>query len=262
MNNYRDGSSVDIELPFVDENCTSVTPTSASYRVLSENNAEIVAETPIALTGAEISASVTIDSSNNTLTTGVYRALRVVELTMTTSRGIVSSFVRYIIESDTTIVMGENSFQTFNESLLLTMDMTNLDRWNTSTDRDKKASLIEAYTNISKLSFRRMMDIESIDLSRLSFHGISRIDQLDEDSLKLLEPHFYLALRKAQIAESNHILGGDEVGDKRTLGLMSETIGETSSMFRPGTPLKLPVSRRALDYLSGYVTWGGKLRRG
>jgi len=268
MNNYRDGSFVDIELPFADENGIAVTPISASYRILAEDNTELVASTVVTLSGSEVSVVITVSALVNTLEANAHRALRTVELTMGTAKGMVSSFIRYTIESNTTVKVGANSFQTFNQSLLLSMDMMNLDQWGASEDRDKKKSLIEAYLNVSKLSFKAVPRESSTSsnatpgLSRLSFSDNFSVSDLDETELKNLNAKLYMALRKAQIAEANYLLGGDAIGDRRSMGLMSETIGETSSMFRPGNPLNLPVSKKALSYLVGHITWSGKLGRG
>ena len=265
MNIYRDVSTVILDLPFVDENGQAVTPTSASYRVLSEDNSELVPSTAIVLSGAEVRTQVTIGTVENTLATDQRRALRVVELTLISPTGTVSSSVRYIIESDAIVISGSTSFQTFNEALLSSMDMLNIERWNISTYRDQKTALIEAYINICRLQFsgievNKMRKVVYVS-SRTDVSGIGGMRELTAEDLQDLDPTFLSDLRKAQVAEANFILGGDSIEDKRRIGLLSETIGESSNMFRSGTPLALPVSDRAMDYLKRYVVRSLRLSR-
>jgi hypothetical protein len=82
---------------------------------------------------------------------------------------------------------------------------------------------------------------------------ITNIGLLTAAEIEALPALFLQALRMAQIAESDSILGGDPVGELRREGLMSKTVGESSQMYRPGKPLVMPVSDRAMRYLAGYV---------
>lgn len=244
MEIYRDGSIVNLSVPFEDDGGNPVDPTSVSYRVLSEDNSEIVGSTVVVIASGDTRASIAVDAVSNTLPVGVKKTLRTIELVMTTSMGIVTSFVRYVIESANSLGLGENSFQTYNQALLTSLDMTGLDRWNSVDDRSKKTALIEAYFSISKLNF-----------------NVGIIKNMNAEALGLLSDDLKVALARAQIAEAEFELGGDTVGDKRKIGIMSETTGESSSMFRSGKPLSLSVSDRALEYLSGHISWSSSLTR-
>lgn len=245
MEIYLDGSVVTLDLPFVDNQGSPVAPSSASYRVLSEDNSELVASTAVTINSGDVKTSVTIGSPENTLAVGARKALRTVELVMVTAMGTITSSVRYVIESSSTLAVGETSFQTYNEALLTGLDMANIDHWQQATDRVKKTALIEAYHNLCRLRFK-----------------VGDVSVMDATAIAGLSAQLQGALAKAQIAEADYILGGDGVGDKRRIGLMSETVGESSNMFRPGKPLALPASEGALRYLSGHITWGAGLSRG
>lgn len=249
MKTYGDGSDVEMIIPFLTERGDAFVPNSLSYRVLDQSGAELVASAVIAY-GGEEEAVITVDSVSNTLGADETRLMRVVELSAVTDEGIVVVEGRYVIESVTYIGVGDNSFQTYNEALLIELDLIGVDSWAESPIHKKKAAMIEAYTNITKLAFRLQgsqdrlfagtRDVAMRDLSA------SEIAALDADML--------LAVRKAQVVEADVILGGDPIADKRKTGLMSETIGESSNMFRPGKPLVMPVSDRALRYLSPFIT--------
>ena len=239
MEIYRDGSIVKVEMQFVDDNDNLVSPTSATYRVLSEDNTELVAETTVTINDGDSGTAITVNSPENTLAVGAIKGLRTVELTMVTALGIVTSTSRYVVEAANTLVVGETSFQTYNQALLTSLDMVGIDIWSGSTDRQKKAAMIEAYVNITKLNF-----------------NIGNISEVD---LTLIDSDLLAAIAKAQIAEADFMMGGATVEDKRRTGLMSETVGESSNMFRPGKPLVLAVSEKALRYLTGYITWSRRI---
>jgi hypothetical protein len=77
-----------------------------------------------------------------------------------------------------------------------------------------------------------------------------------------LPEKFKRQLRLAQIVEANKVLGGEEDDSKRTSGIVEEKVGESSQKFRTtGVPLRLPVCKRALGYLSYYVTFAKKIGR-
>lgn len=241
MNIYSDGSIVSITLPYVDENGTELTVTAATYRVLDQDDVELVAET--ALAGLDV-ADIVIPAIHNTLSGGI-RTIRTIELTMVTDAGTFTTGTRYVVESTQVLIVGGTSFQTYNESVLSGMDIFGLDNWSQASDRDRKKALIEAYYSIVAMTFT-----------------IGDISLYDEANILALESELLIALRKAQVAEANSVLGGNSIEDKRRIGLMSETIGESSNMFRPGKPLILPVSNAAMTYLSKYVSWSVKVNRG
>lgn len=248
MKTYGDGSNVEVTIPFYTERSDVFVPNTLSYRVLDSSGTVLVAPAAI-IYGGEQEAVVTVASINNTLGADETRLMRVVELTAVTDEGIVTVESRYIIESITYIGVGENSFQTYNDALLIELDLIGVDSWSASPIHKQKAAMIEAYTNITRLSFKLQGSQDKL------FAG-SRdvaIRDLSASELASLDGDMMLAIRKAQVVEADVILGGDPVADKRKSGLMSETIGESSNMFRPGKPLVMPVSDRALRYLAPFI---------
>lgn len=248
MKTYGDGSNVEVTIPFYTERGDVFVPNTLSYRVLDSSGTVLVASAAI-IYGGEQEAVVTVASINNTLGADETRLMRVVELTAITDEGIVIVESRYVIESITYIGVGENSFQTYNDALLIELDLIGVDSWSASPIHKQKAAMIEAYTNITRLSFKLQGSQDKL------FAG-SRdvaIRDLSASELASLDGDMMLAIRKAQVVEADVILGGDPVADKRKSGLMSETIGESSNMFRPGKPLVMPVSDRALRYLAPFI---------
>lgn len=252
MNVYRSGSDVSLVIPLVDENGNTLTPSAVSYRVLNQTEDELQAATPVVgFTAGDTSVSVTIPAALNTLTATDIRQLRIITLA-TQEPGNSEAYIRvsYIVSNEFTLVTGINSYQTFGEATLLTLDMPDMIGWQfAADDRKREAALIEAYHRIGRLRFV----VDGVD--------VVRINEMADADFALLSPIFRDALKKAQVSEADIILGGDPIQRKREEGLLSDSVGESSIMFRPGKPLLMSVSRRSLNYLAGYVTYNNALGR-
>jgi len=244
MNIFPSGKSITSTVPFASASGDLVTPTALSYRLLTEDGTELVASTVVSLVQDATSVDVTIDAQFHDLGTEL-RGLRTIELTMETAAGTVVALERYVIESSGIIDFGVNSFQTYDDALLESSYMIDVDTWQSETPQRQRSALIEAYTNLGRLNYKTAIALR----------------EMTPDELALVDSRLLVALKKAQIAEANFLLGGESVGDKRRLGLLSESVGESSQMYRSGKPLKLPVSEKALGYLSGYISWTIRLDR-
>ena len=116
------------------------------------------------------------------------------------------------------------------------------------------SAMTEAHFRLGQFAYR-MEDDRGLDIV------VENIRSLTINDLLLLPSAFLIALRKAQISEADIVMGGGSVHRKREDGLMSDTVGESKIMFRPGKPVVLPVDRRTLSYLSGYIYHGLSLTR-
>lgn len=102
----------------------------------------------------------------------------------------------------------------------------------------KVAALIEARQRICTLN------IPSVNLRATTPSAYPKLSE-----------QFKAALRKAQVAEANAILGGgDPIELALAQGLKSKTIGETHESYIGGRQLRLAVSKATLRYLSGFVS--------
>lgn len=234
---------------------------SVQYRVTDQDGVERVALT--ALDEANIVDSeilVPIDAAVNGLAEGSSRELRSVEIRVTTPDEELVFVEHYFIEGINTLRLLENSFQTLPQAMLVGAEVANIDAWDTASDDRKNRALTEAFRNIAQLSFRyEFSDSQSRITDKLWFS--SDIRDLTASEYNNLDEDFRKALCVAQVIEANALLGGSDVSNLRRDGLMSASVGEVSQMFRPGKPLVLSVSRRALEALSGYVNWSRGVSR-
>ena len=257
MKTYPVGVDIAVTIPFIDLNGDPVTPTGLSVRVLDEDGNQVMPPTSVTLTPGETDLTHTIGSAYNSLATGVIKGLRVVELSMTTSGGVIPSVVMYMIQRNSNLVILDDSFQTYEQALVLASQMPALIGWDGATESERKNALAEAFRRLTTIGYR-IRRPEDVDTQ----NTIPDTDEVIQprywpimtlERWGLLSDRFKIAIKKAQIAEANEILRGDIVGDKRRSGLLSETIGESSMMFRSGKPLDLGISASALSYVTGYV---------
>lgn len=249
MNIYSPDADVVITKDFVDLNGATIYPTSGSYRVLDIDGAVLIADTAIADMSGE-STAVTIPAVHNALPEGKTRTMRLVEFTFVTSKGTYVSEERYLLESGDGLVVYENSFMGYSEALIFGMDLSNTPGWDGALPREQISALKEAYSQIVKLRF-----------SVSDFNVDFAFNELLPEHLAVIPDYFLEDLKRAQIAEADLFLGGDPIDYKRRMGLMSETIGESSNMFRPGKPIFQTIGSRAMRYLSRYLLLRKKVTR-
>ena len=246
MNIYRDGSSVIAAIKYIDGNGNAIEPVNVSYVIYDEERTEIVSQTVVALAAGDTEASITVDGLHNVLGEEEDRILRVVEITMTTvnSEKFTNTFV-YIIEVSDTLDVMWNSYQTYEQALLNSMNIANLPGWEAATEQKRKSALAEAFHLLGKLSYKDIDDLNAYD---------------DAAFLELDET-FQYSIRLAQIAEADNLLGGNSLDEQRRNGLMASSIGEVSQMYRSGKPVIMPVCTRALRLLTGFIKFGMNIGR-
>lgn len=262
MQTYRSGSTVMFLAQFKDAAGAVITPVSASYRLLDASESELIAETALAIAAEQTDVAVTVASAHNMLADGEVRALRQVELTYADAAGQTYTITeRWMLEQVQTLAVFVNSFQTYGEALVTAHSIPDLNGWDSAEESQRKAALEEAFQRMLRLNYRVKHEVEvQRYLYATVFSG--SLDNITADEFKALPRGFRDDLNRAQVAEADIILGGDQVGENRRDGLMSSSVGEVSQFFRPGKPLMLPVSNKALRYVGRYVSFSVKLTRG
>ena len=154
-----------------------------------------------------------------------------------------------ILESRETLIKGVNSFMNYYEAVLLAEEIGDIAFFKAASREDQIVNLISAYDVLKTLVYA----------DRYGDHY--DIGGYDDTKLNSLEPAFLRALQIAMIIEANDMLDANSLFRKRLDGLMSETIGESSMMFRPGNIQNFPVTRRSLNYLRNYIVIRARLGR-
>lgn len=244
-------------------------PTSATYRVLDQAGVIVVDATVLTVYGDDESLSIPITSAITTLTEGVRRRLLDVHLEVSGDNGELFKFRESaLIQNLTNLLIPAESFQSVNEATLIAMDIHQLDNWTASDHETRRQAMIEAAHRISLVRFIYFNDLETE-----FFNHVTSIDNIDlreswgnrriELSAMTLEEfnelpeRFISDLKVAQVIEADTVLGLETSEDKRASGVLSDTVGETSQMFRTGKPMSAVICKRAMRRLSRWIdsTW-------
>ena len=295
MNTYLSSTVVTVTIPMTDNAGNSVDVAAVSYRVVDHLGVERVAKTPLtAFLASDSTATVVVAAGINDIVPVpadvtaqqidlfTVRESRTVELYLTLSAdgNIVLLNSTYALEPVNVLVPGLNSYQTYAQAELTALDIPGMTGWAGASDREKMAALVDARQHINQLNFWMMNSNVNWGQDSMNFvpEGTYTTPYasagnhmfLFNGNLGLLTPtqfnklpvRFKTALNKAQVAEADVILGGDPADIRRKEGLILDTIGESKQMYRSSKALDLPCSKRALRYLSQFVSFSKRLGRG
>jgi len=275
---YLSATDVTVDVPFQDHAGNPLTVASAKYRVTDQADQELVAPTDLTVADGDTAANIQIPASLNTVAAGATREIRNVEVFCVVEGNTIILSKSYGLTSNAPLQTGLNSFQTYSQANLTALDIPNLDAWEGATEEQRVAALIDARERIVQLNFNLLNSNVNFGQDSLQYvpEGQYQSSYVARNSLfifngnlAILNPtqfaalpeRFKKALRQAQVVEADHILGGNPYEDKRQSGLVLDAIGESKQMFRSTKALQLPVCRRALGYLSYFVTFSKRIGR-
>ena len=275
---YLSATDVTVDVPFQDHAGNPLTVASAKYRVTDQTDQELVTPTDLNVADGDTTVSIQIPASLNTVATGATREIRNVEVFCVVGGNTIILSKSYGLTSNAPLQTGLNSFQTYSQASLTALDIPNLDAWENASEEQRVAALIDARERIVQLNFNLLNSNVNFGQDSLQYvpEGQYQSSYVARNSLfifngnlAILNPtqfaalpeRFKKALRQAQVVEADHILGGNPYEDKRQSGLVLDAIGESKQMFRSTKALQLPVCRRALGYLSYFVTFSKRIGR-
>lgn len=253
------GQACKVRVDIYDTKGMSIVPSSVTFSIFDADDVALVTNSVFPGSIGNTYVDIDVDATINE--TPESKDVRRVEVTATLDSG--STTVQsqtYIIEAGVSLVVSDNSFQTFQSAIMNADEIPNTMGFDGAEDGERIAALKQAYINIAALRYEYTT---ANSMTRIG--GKLNITYLNEYTLEEfleLPKDFIKALRKAQVAEADSILGGDPVEDLRQSGIMSKTVGESSQMFRPGAPMKLPLSRPAFEMLKKYIRRNNVMGRG
>lgn len=249
MATYFANAPVSVTVDFVDGSGTPITPDSATFRVLDQQGYEVMPSAPILeLDGSSV--QIEIPATANELAYGDARGFRQVEVSFVYGGKLGSTLAEYLLESADALFVAKNSFQTYGEAQMTAADLTDVESFKAADRSDRIAALVNAFVNLTSMRF-----------TVGCWRGVN-LAQLNEQQFAQLPAHFLRRLKMAQVVEANEAMDYSSVHKKRQSGLMSETIGESSMMFRSEKVLQIPVTRRSVDLLRSYLSWEVSIGRG
>lgn len=277
---YLNNTDVTLAIALVDSAGNDLTVNEVEYRVMDQDGDEIVARDALVdFIAGDTTATVLVEAAQNIITNDRTREIRTVELYCVTDTGTILLTKSYAIEVADPLVVGINSFQSFPQAQLTSLDIPNVAAWHAASDQQKIQALMDAREHIVQLNFNLLNSNVNFGQDQLAYvpEGQFQSSYVARNSLFIfngnlailntvqfnaLPEKFKAQLRKAQIAEANYILGGSPEDELRQSGVVEEKIGESARKYRDrGVALRLPVCRRALNYLSYYVTFAKRIGR-
>lgn len=277
---YLQNTDVTLVVDLVDGSGNPLSVSAAKYKLINQDGAELVTVTDVpGFVANSAQATIAIPASLNVLAASNTREIRSVELLCTTAGGTIAFSRNYAVEVTDPLQVAVNTFQSFAQAQLTALDIPNLDAWDAASDQQKIQALMDAREHVVQLNFNLLNSNVNFGQDQLAYvpEGQFQSSYVARNSLFIfngnlailnatqyatLPEKFKRQLRLAQVVEANAILGGEPDESKRTGGVIEEKIGESSQKFRTtGVPLRLPVCRRALGYLSYYVTFAKRIGR-
>lgn len=259
MQTFKAGAPTSVSVPFLDDNGNQLEPTALSYRIVDEAGTEVVASTSIGsfdVASGEVTIQVT--GAQNAVPAGSFGGYRRVEVTMTHPAGVQVKDAGYLLRAESALALMENSFQSYEQALVLSMQLGQLNGWSGASDEARKGALARAFDNLCSFSYRMIAPNEQT-AENDSYFGSFRAVSAEE--FESLLPSQQADFRKAQVVEADYLLGGNPIEKMIADGEQSSTIGEVSKFFRPRASLVLPISRAARSYVGRYIVWSRPLGR-
>jgi hypothetical protein len=140
------------------------------------------------------------------------------------------------------------------------MDIPNLPGWTAADRAARAAALIQARENLGQLRYRYRFDDNWINYVMPKFALYSITTLTPEEYLGLPAP-FRRNLERAQVIEADDLLNADPVLEKRRAGIVSETVGDSTTSFNPVRPNRGLVCPRAMQEMTRYVLRRTRLSR-
>lgn len=242
------------------------TGVSAVWDLFDEDGEKLTSGTVADFDAQSSKIVVSLSSTDTALADGLFNAGREIVVTVTDATGDEVEVRDYfVVVAPHPLTFPGNTFLSYPAALALrgTFGPT-LAGWDRTLDHSaRQAALIHAHANLSRVRYNVGLPVggsekdyaaygEGTDfffdaLERVSLFGITA------ERFNALPAHFTRAITRAQLVEADVLLGGDLVGQKRKDGIISETIGESSTFFSSKPYLTLPFSRQAYELLKPYV---------
>ena len=175
---------------------------------------------------------------------------RTVTFTETDSDGIETETEQlYYLFPKAILVVSENSFGTLNEVLLLTPLVSNLRGWDSVDQKMKVAAMSEAYDQVSSFPLK-------------SYFKNKYPSDYTGDNWSELSSKIRLDFLKAQLIQADFLLGGSPEEKFRNQGMISRSVGESTSFFRTSFKLNLGICDRSYQYINKYIEKNISIARG
>ncbi|EDZ1925129.1 hypothetical protein GQI08_004212 [Salmonella enterica] len=265
IDTYRSGEAVSLSFSF---NILDIQ--SATYTVKDSEESILISDEPIEITEGQMSIPVVVSADHNQLSEKE-RDLRHVIVKATASGLTHEERKMYVLLNNFELLIPGQSFATVADAQMQAIDMLNGDTLLADGEGLMRKRLIEATRRVKTLPFS-IRKILRIDFDRYErpqnmlnvydipwgVDGVYRHDLVDwermtQDKFDELPDYFKEALMLAVVNEACEIANGNDVAAAREDGILSESIGETTNMYRTGKAANVRVARSTWRLLTSYI---------
>ncbi|EBC5270778.1 hypothetical protein KEM74_004335 [Salmonella enterica] len=265
IDTYRSGEAVSLSFSF---NILDIQ--SATYTVKDSEGSILISDEPIEITEGQMSIPVVVSADHNQLSEKE-RDLRHVIVKATASGLTHEERKMYVLLNNFELLIPGQSFATVADAQMQAIDMLNGDTLLADGEGLMRKRLIEATRRVKTLPFS-IRKILRIDFDRYErpqnmlnvydipwgVDGVYRHDLVDwermtQDKFDELPDYFKEALMLAVVNEACEIANGNDVAAARDDGILSESIGETTNMYRTGKAANVRVARSTWRLLTSYI---------
>lgn len=263
----KSGSDKDITVLF-----DALDVSSASYSLFDISSNPVLVDQPLFISEGDLSASFTISGEYNSLGDEITKDMRRVVVKYKSSDGRVSEIEQfYAVVKAMELTIPHDSFVTLMEAKLAALDIYGADSFMLLSDHVQRQVLIEATKRIKTMRFSlkciyKITDEEGykpqnvLTANTLPFylageHSSEYIDftELTSEQYKSLPAYFIKDVAESCMNEAISIVTTNGAADAREEGLLSESIGETTNMYRSGRSATKTLSRKTWRLLSRYT---------
>ena len=238
IDTYRSGEAVSLSFAF---NVLDIE--SATYTVRDGAGAIIVDNEPLDITEGQMSIPVVVSAEHNLLS-DKERDLRHVIVKAVASGLTHEERKMYVLLNSFELSIPGQSFATVADAQMQAIDMLNGDTLLADGEGLMRKRLIEATRRVKTLPF---------SIRKVLRHDLIDWEQMTPEKFDEFPDYFKQALMLAVVNEACEIANGNDVAAAREDGILSESIGETTNMYRTGKAANVHVARSTWRLLVSYI---------
>jgi len=260
------GQSATLTLEMTDANDQAVVASAVIWQILDEDGEVIAGATVDDFVAGSGTVTFTIEPQHLELPQGEAHAGREILLTATTDNGDVEIRDYFVLVGSQPLIRYGNTLLTYPEALAKRRDFgPTLDGWDGADEKARIGAMVHAHANLSRIAYFVRQLPSSGNVRDYAAYGTGDGDCLFEVVRKIhlstmtapkfaeLPADFKKAIKRAQLIEADVLLGGDLVGRVRQDGIISETIGESSTFYSSKPFMNLAINRRTYEVLKAYI---------
>lgn len=259
---YPEDYTVEIQIPFTDLNGDAIVPTAISAELLTGDDEILETFDPVTFQPEDQSVTITVMSGYNRISEGQTREARILRVAVQTGSGVIHRTHSYIIESEQRLSIMTNTFQSYEAAEIAAMDLVAATGWEASDQDSRKTAMVEAFRKITSIPMTYTPLTENghamrdVFISREKWFEMTTVDWAD------IPMRMRKAVRLAQVIEASHLLEQNDIADRRKMGVIKETIGESSvTLTSPSSLIKNVICEEAMSVLNEYVKINMKVAR-